>query len=138
MRFGWGATRKSGRLPQSTTMVGKYSHAVFLFACVSAAIASQAPPAPAGAVTGACHVSPIVSDLDKSAHFYHDVLGLDLVPKPGSGRLPWDTDPGHLDLHGLPKARLRFIGARMPGVFCGVELVDFANAGQRNVRQIGK
>jgi catechol 2,3-dioxygenase-like lactoylglutathione lyase family enzyme len=88
-----------------------------------------------GAVTSACHVSPIVSDLDKSAHFYHDVIGLDLVPTPGTGRLPWDKDPGHLNLHGLPNARLRFIGARMPGVFCGVELVEFASAEQRRFRR---
>jgi catechol 2,3-dioxygenase-like lactoylglutathione lyase family enzyme len=80
-------------------------------------------------------VSPIVADLDKSAHFYHDLIGLDLVPRPGTGSLPWDTDPGHLDLHGLPKAHLRFIGARMPSVFCGVELVEFSNAEQRKVRR---
>jgi catechol 2,3-dioxygenase-like lactoylglutathione lyase family enzyme len=49
--------------------------------------------------------------------------------------LPWDADPGHLNLHGLPKARLRFIGARMPGVFCGVELVEFAGVEQRSVRR---
>jgi catechol 2,3-dioxygenase-like lactoylglutathione lyase family enzyme len=78
-------------------------------------------------------VSPIVSDLDRSAHFYHDIIGLDLIPTPGPGPLPWDTDPGHLELHGLSKARLRFIGARMPGVFCGVELVEFSGAEQRGV-----
>jgi len=86
-------------------------------------------------VTGACHVSPIVSDLDKSARFYRDVIGLDLVPAPSPGPLPWDADPRHLTLHGLPGARLRFIGARMPGVFCGVELVEFAGAGQRPVHR---
>jgi catechol 2,3-dioxygenase-like lactoylglutathione lyase family enzyme len=105
-----------------------------LFVC-GATVAMQTAQTPAGAVTGACHVSPIVSDLDKSAHFYHDILGLDLVPAPGSGRLPWDTDPGHLNLHGLPQARLRFIGARMPGVFCGVELVEFAAVERRSVRR---
>jgi len=31
-------------------------------------------PPPASAVTSACHVSPIVADLDKAAHFYHDVI----------------------------------------------------------------
>ena len=92
----------------------------------------QSPPS---TVTGACHVSPIVSDLDKSARFYRDVIGLDLVPAPSPGPLPWDTDSGHLKLHGLPNARIRFIGARMPGVFCGVELVEFAGAGQRPVHR---
>src|SRR3954464_12913414 len=100
----------------------------------AAAVGAQTVASPS-AVTSACHVSPIVSDLDKSAHFYHDVIGLDLVPAPGAGRLPWDTDPGHLNLHGLPQARIRFIGARMPGVFCGVELVEFSGAGQRKVQR---
>ena len=89
----------------------------------------------AGSVVGACHVSPIVGDLDRSARFYHDVLSLDLVPTPPAGPLPWDTDPGHLDLHGLPKARLRFIGARMPGVRCGVELVQFDRVDRQTVRR---
>jgi catechol 2,3-dioxygenase-like lactoylglutathione lyase family enzyme len=92
-------------------------------------------PASAGVVVNVCHVSPIVADLDKSAHFYHHLLGLDLVPAPGAGPLPWDTDPGHLDLHGLPNARLRFIGARMPGVRCGIELVEFANVDRKPVRR---
>ena len=108
---------------------------VVLMICASTAAAgAQTLPSPS-AVTSACHVSPIVSDLDKSAHFYRDVIGLDLVPAPGTGRLPWDTDPGHLDLHGLPQARLRFIGARMPGVFCGVELVEFSGVEQRKIHR---
>src|SRR5215207_5814245 len=75
----------------------------------------------AGSVTGVCHVSPIVANLDRSGRFYHDLLGLDLIPAPTAESLPWDTGPGHLQLHGLPKARLRFIGARMPNVRCGIE-----------------
>jgi catechol 2,3-dioxygenase-like lactoylglutathione lyase family enzyme len=90
---------------------------------------------PAGALVSACHVSPIVADLDTSARFYHDLLGLDLVPAPAPGPLPWDTDPGHLNLHGLPDARLRFIGARMRGVRCGIELVEFANADRKPIRR---
>src|SRR5215212_1390886 len=71
---------------------------------------SPSPAPPPYAVTGACHVSPIVDDLDRSARFYHDLIGLDLVPTPSPGPLPWDEDPGHLQLHGMPQARLRFIG----------------------------
>ena len=89
----------------------------------------------AGRVTGACHVSPIVENLDRSARFYRDLFGLELVPTPSPGPLPWDRDPGHLDLHGLPKARLRFVGARMPGVRCGVELVEFDRVDRKNVRR---
>ena len=90
-------------------------------------------PISSNRVTSACHVSPIVADLDKSAHFYHGLLGLDLVPTPPPGPLPVDTRPEHLDLHGLPQAKLRFIGARMPTVFCGVELVEFTGIDRRPV-----
>jgi catechol 2,3-dioxygenase-like lactoylglutathione lyase family enzyme len=109
-----------------------------VLALTSALVAAQSPSsatAAASAVTGACHVSPIVSDLDRSARFYHDLLGLDLVPSTPPGPLPWDEDPGHLHLHGLPQARLRFIGARMPGVRCGVELVEINNVDRTAVRR---
>ena len=92
----------------------------------------QSPPS---MVTGACHVSPIVSNLDRSAHFYRDIIGMDLVPASSPAPLPWDADPAHLTLHGLRKARLRFIDVRMPGVPCGVELMEFAGAGQRPVHR---
>lgn len=104
-------------------------------ALVFAQSQSSVAATPAGAVTGACHVSPIVSDLDRSARFYHDLLGLDLVPSPPTGALPWDEDPGHLHLHGLPQARLRFIGARMPGIRCGVELVEINDVERTAVRR---
>jgi catechol 2,3-dioxygenase-like lactoylglutathione lyase family enzyme len=96
---------------------------------------AQGPAASAGAVISACHISPIVANLDASARFYHDLLGMDLMPPPPAGALPWDTDPGHLHLHGLPDARLRFIQARMPGVRCGIELVEFANVDRTPVRR---
>jgi pimeloyl-ACP methyl ester carboxylesterase/catechol 2,3-dioxygenase-like lactoylglutathione lyase family enzyme len=106
-------------------------HATFLMAAVFPAAAQSTSEA----VVSACHVSPIVSDLEKSARFYHDLLGMDLMPAPPPGPLPWDTDPGHLLLHGLPDARLRFIQARMPGVRCGIELVEFANVDRTPVRR---
>jgi len=107
---------------------------VLVAACLAGASPVLAQP-PSGAVVGACHISPIVSDLDRSARFYHDLLGMDLMPAPAPGPLPWDADPGHLNLHGLPGARLRFIQARMPGVRCGIELVEFANVDRKPVRR---
>ena len=114
--------------------------ALITFAAIAAmptftSLHAQEEATPPGLVTSACHVSPIVNDLDKTARFYRDVLGLDLMPPPPSGPLPVDTDPGHLTLHGLPGSRLRFIQARMPGVRCGIEMVEFTGV-DRTPRQL--
>ncbi|MEO8256394.1 MAG: VOC family protein [Acidobacteriota bacterium] len=112
--------------------------AALLIGAATAPSAQDAPrprPDATPPLTGACHVSPIVDNLDRSARFYHDLLGLDLVPAPPPGPLPWDADPGHLQLHGLPQARLRFIGARMPNVRCGIELVEFADVDRKAVHR---
>src|SRR4029453_8485542 len=111
--------------------------AVLGIAVVAAVLAAEvlSQPATSSRVTSACHVSPIVADIDKSARFYHDLLGLDLVPSPPPGSIPVDTRPEHLDLHGIPQAKLRFIGARMPSVFCGVELVEFSGIDRHHVER---
>src|SRR5205814_6675346 len=54
---------------------------------------------------------------------------------PPPGALPVDTDPGHLLLHGMPGARLRFIQARIPGVRCGIELVELTGVDRRPVHR---
>src|SRR5687768_17333815 len=112
-----------------------FAAAIAIGGLLSAQSASSPSAPPPYAVTGACHVSPIVDDLDRSARFYHDLLGLDLVPTPSAATLPWDEDPGHLHLHGMPEARLRFIGARMPGIRCGVELVEMRGIDRTLVRR---
>jgi len=108
---------------------------ILVLVSVIATAALQKAQTPAGAVTGGCHVSPVVSDLERSANFYHNLIGLDLVPEPGSMHLRWDRDPSQLNLHGLSKGRVRFIDTQIPGLPCGVELVEFADSGQRSVRR---
>jgi catechol 2,3-dioxygenase-like lactoylglutathione lyase family enzyme len=109
---------------------------LLLFAAAAAmAQANRTSPATDAAALGACHVSPIVANLDRSAKFYHELVGLSLYPEPKPGPLPWDTDPGHLDIHGTRGGRLRFIGARMPGVWCGVEIVEFADIDRKAVER---
>ena len=120
--------------PQTRTLARLLASVAAITVIGLTAARAQEDAAPGGLVTSACHVSPIVADLDKTARFYRDVLGLDLMPTPPSGPLPVDTDPGHLSLHGLPGSRLRFIQARMPGVRCGIELVEFTNV-DRHARQ---
>jgi cyclase len=106
----------------------------FIVAGVAAA-ALGVPALAAAAVTGACHVSPVVADLDRSVRFYRDVLGFDVQPAPGGGPIPWDTSPELRQLHGLPGARVRYVAARVPGARCGVELVEFERADGKPVRR---
>ena len=76
----------------------------FVLATASTALLAQTAGAPdafdPGQALGACHVSPIVANLDNSAKFYHELIGLNLYPEQRPGPLPWDTDPGHLDIQG--------------------------------------
>lgn len=86
------------------------------------------------AVTGACHVSPVVADLERSLRFYRDVLGLETSAAPTAGPIPWQANQGLLDVHGLRNARMRSVELRIPGTRCGVELVEFDAPDRRPVR----
>src|SRR3954468_12240766 len=110
--------------------------AAIVSVCVLVALGARTTAdGPASSVMNACHVSPIVDDLDRTAGFYHELLGMDLMPPPPAGPLPVDTDPGHLRLHGMPGARLRFIQARIPGVRCGIELVEFTSVDRTSIHR---
>jgi catechol 2,3-dioxygenase-like lactoylglutathione lyase family enzyme len=100
---------------------------LLLFLCACGVVFAGRAQFPPRTVNGACHVGPTVSDLDKSARFYRDVIGLDLDPAPSRG--------ADSSLYGLPKARFRVMDARMPGVACGIELMEFESAGQRPVHR---
>jgi catechol 2,3-dioxygenase-like lactoylglutathione lyase family enzyme len=103
-----------------------------LAACAIAMIIGAAVPA-AGAVVGSCHVSPIVADLDRSLKFYRDLIGLEVSPAPPAGNLPWDSSKDLLRLHGLPDARVRHFVARIPGMRCGIEPVQFDEVDRKPV-----
>jgi catechol 2,3-dioxygenase-like lactoylglutathione lyase family enzyme len=85
----------------------------------------------AAEVVGACHVSPVVADLDRSARFYHGLLGLELSPTPGTDPPAWSDDRALLDLNGLPTRRVRHVAARIPSMPCGLELVQFEGRGRQ-------
>ena len=95
---------------------------------------ASAPPSVA-AVTGACQVSPIVADVDRSVHFYRDLLGFESASPPQANAVAWDTPREFLDLHGLPKARLRSVSLHIAGARCGIELVQFDRVDRHAVRR---
>jgi hypothetical protein len=69
-------------------------------------------------VTGACHVSPIVDNLDKSARFYQNLLGLEGIPvrsrvqDPGSYRLQLNVRDIDATLAGLSLAGGKVISSK--------------------------
>jgi catechol 2,3-dioxygenase-like lactoylglutathione lyase family enzyme len=85
------------------------------------ALLASASPSPA-AVTGACHVSPIVADLDRSVRFYRDLLGFERAPQSDAGPVP-------------PNARVRSATLHVAGARCGIELVQFDRTDRQAVRR---
>jgi len=85
------------------------------------ALLASASPSPA-AVTGACHVSPIVADLDRSVRFYRDLLGFERAPQSQASPMP-------------PDARLRSETLHVAGARCGIELVQFDRIDRQAVRR---
>jgi catechol 2,3-dioxygenase-like lactoylglutathione lyase family enzyme len=83
-------------------------------------LASASPCA--AAVIGACHVSPIVADLDRSVRFYRDLLGLERAPQSQPRPIP-------------PDARLRAATLHIAGGRCGIELVQFDRIDRHAVRR---
>jgi catechol 2,3-dioxygenase-like lactoylglutathione lyase family enzyme len=84
-------------------------------------VAAAASPV-AAQVIGACHISPVVSDIDRSLRFYRDLLGLEVTAAPP---VAWDDNRALRELHGLPDVRMRYFSARVPGARCGIEPVEF-------------
>ena len=62
-----------------------------------------------------------VSDVERSAHFYHDVLGMDMPRPVGS----WQTSEAVLKLYNAGTGRLRVANAQMEGSPMRMELAQF-------------
>src|SRR5215469_14073430 len=72
-----------------------------------------------------------VADLDRSVHFYHDVLGMDL-PRPAGD---WQTTEGVLKMYDAEGGRFRVANAQIPGSPMRVELVEFRDVERKAVRK---
>jgi catechol 2,3-dioxygenase-like lactoylglutathione lyase family enzyme len=72
-----------------------------------------------------------VADLERSVHFYHDVLGMDL-PRPVGD---WQTTEGVLKMYDAEGGKFRVANAQIPGSPMRVELVEFQGVERKPVRR---
>jgi catechol 2,3-dioxygenase-like lactoylglutathione lyase family enzyme len=72
-----------------------------------------------------------VADLDRSVHFYHDVLGMDL-PRPVGD---WQTTEGVLKMYDAEGGRFRVANTQIPGSPMRVELVEFQGVERKPIRR---
>src|ERR1700728_138626 len=86
--------------------------------------AQTAPPE--SPVVGVGPFLHIISDLDQSLAFYHDVLGLELSGPPGEHK--FTDNPAGANLYGVAGKQFRAAVLRIPGSQMGIELVQWAEA----------
>jgi len=72
-----------------------------------------------------------VADLERSVHFYHDVLGMDL-PRPVGD---WQTTEGVLKMYDAEGGKFRVANAQIPGSPMRAELVEFQGVERKPVRR---
>jgi catechol 2,3-dioxygenase-like lactoylglutathione lyase family enzyme len=72
-----------------------------------------------------------VADLERSVHFYHDVLGMDL-PRPVGD---WQTTDGVLKMYDAEGGKFRVANTQIPGSPMRVELVEFQGVERKPVRR---
>jgi catechol 2,3-dioxygenase-like lactoylglutathione lyase family enzyme len=84
------------------------------------------PAPPESPVVGVGPFLHIVSDLDQSLAFYHDVLGLELSGPPGEHK--FTDNPAVANLYGVPGKQFRAAVLKIPGSPMGIELVQWGEA----------
>jgi catechol 2,3-dioxygenase-like lactoylglutathione lyase family enzyme len=72
-----------------------------------------------------------VADLERSIHFYHDVLGMD-QPRPVGD---WQTTEGVLKLYDAEGGKFRVANAQIPGSPMREELVEYQDVERKPVRR---
>src|SRR5215831_12305482 len=72
-----------------------------------------------------------VADLERSVHFYHDVLGMDL-PRPMGD---WQTTEGVLKMYDAEGGKFRVANAQIPGSPMRAEMVEFQGVDRKPVRR---
>jgi catechol 2,3-dioxygenase-like lactoylglutathione lyase family enzyme len=82
--------------------------------------------APESPVVGVGTFLHIISDLDQSLAFYHDVLGLEVTGPPGEHK--FTDNPAVANLYGVPGKQFRAAVLKIPGSPMGIELVQWGEA----------
>ena len=82
-----------------------------------------------GPVVGVGPFLHIISDLDQSLAFYHDVLGLEVSGPPGEHK--FTDNPAVANLYGVPGMQFRAAVLKIPGSPMGIELVQWGEAQYR-------
>lgn len=85
-------------------------------------LGAQTPQAaPAGDVVGAGNFSHVVTSLEKSVAFYHDVLGLDIVTAPQA----FSGNPAIMKMTDAIGGQSRIAVLKAPGAAFGLELIEY-------------
>jgi catechol 2,3-dioxygenase-like lactoylglutathione lyase family enzyme len=109
-----------------------------LLACFLTAGVAPAQTVPAGDIAGVGNFIHVVSNLDKSLEFYHDVLGMDLQRAPGAqapaGPRPFLSGPEVPRLYNAVGAQYRVLSALVPESPMRAELVEFKDVDRKAVR----
>lgn len=82
-------------------------------------------------LTAIHHAGLVVSDLDRSIYFYHDILGLPFANEP----TPWFEGPDLARGVGVPDAKLRQVSLWV-GEHSTMELIEYANRPPTSVAPI--
>ncbi|HEY7338999.1 MAG TPA: VOC family protein [Bryobacteraceae bacterium] len=72
-----------------------------------------------------------VGDLDRSAHFYRDVLGMEMPRPPGD----WQSTEGVLKMYDAAGGKFRVANAQIPGSPMRVEMVEFQGVDRKPARR---
>ncbi|HTA43189.1 MAG TPA: VOC family protein [Bryobacteraceae bacterium] len=95
---------------------------------LAAAVAAQGPQAaPAGDVVGVGNFSHVVTNLEKSVAFYHDVLGLDVATPPQT----FSANPAIMKMTNAIGGQSRIAALKIPGATLGLELIEYKDVDRK-------
>jgi catechol 2,3-dioxygenase-like lactoylglutathione lyase family enzyme len=98
---------------------------IFAAGALAPAAAQQAPqPAPAGDVVGVGNFAHIVSNLENSLAFYHDVLGLE-VQVPPTQYAKSEMNDAIMKMGATEGGQSRIAVVKVPGIALGIELIEY-------------